>query len=639
MSSGGDTYRQILVAANDAEVGKMQTASSALDEASDQEQRQTRTRRACRTSLIAAGAVLGMLVGMQCYQARTRPERRPGSPGTGFTPKWVHSISREYATEAKTFRQASMPRNPRTVTLAGFQMKYLNGRYTERFGIDYVIANKPTFWDATGKFVLYFCGYSTQWKIGLLENFDNIKNGICDYTAYAPVKVSVLDFNKPRGWWEWRDGRDQEAPQAGVQVLSTTEGLSTSESSSSDIFDIQPTCEGPPYSPPDYMATYERTLSPRKAMKREVFYKQGACQDIWAVTVASLVERLLCITGSGQWAGPRAMLSAAYITSCASTAWIDGKDGCNSGKALEALWWIGENGVPTGGDELDRMTCVPFFQASETSNLSEAPACPSMCTNERYPRTMLQDLFKPEGLKFSYETTALESALHELKRTPILAIIPLFEDFYNHTSGVYRHTWGKRLGNHLLVCHGHSAEYFQCMNSGGTSRGHQGSVRIGLDVPLAFVIPGEISSSPSLPYPLPPLADVQLGGFQDANISGKYEYWAHPAGAIGGHKTFWKGDAYVLFWCVSEQAWAVHQLVGATYDSPQQWQVGLRALKSKLAANCSWSVKGPKLEQFKPIFSSPTLGWTEMRMGQPVVLATAGIQGQVQDASAGTLSR
>lgn len=527
-------------------------------------------------------------------------------------------------------RPGRLSRNHRTVTMGGFSRPELNARYTERFGLDYVVAQRETYWTLDLGYFLYYCRFSKQWIIGWGEhNLEKIRDKkICDYTAKGPVGDDILDVNRPRGWSEWKDGKLVEAPMAGVDILSTQEWLmNNGQHERFDSLDAYPNCKRPPYHPIDYFRVYTNGLTRREEITSNTDYNQGTCNDCWAITIAELVSRLLCITSDERWTGPRAFLSPGYITSCAQPAFVDKSDGCKSGgMPLQALWWIAEHGVPTGGEAFSEQTCVPFFHVNRSSP-TRAPSCPSDCTGLNYPRALKEDLFKPEGLKYTYQTSALESALKAMKEGPIAIIIPLYEDFYNYTGGVYRHRHGKRLGQHVMVAHGYQEGYIQGFNSWGTTWGYVGNYRVPVSFPLAFIIPGRIKGhGDGYPYPFPDSTlHVKMSGFDDKQLNGIFDLWVHELGIINGHPTYWRGDSVLLYYFPDDLHWAVVDLKKHTEMrlnftvGDQGWRgealQSILRLRQLLQKKGVWQARGPVMTQYNSLPDLPgtyAQGWFEI---------------------------
>ena len=82
----------------------------------------------------------------------------------------------------------------------------------------------------------------------------------------------------------------------------------------------------------------------------------------------------------------------------------------------------------------------------------------------------------------------VENDEDEIKRAlieygPLVICYPIYEDFYEYKSGVYRHEWGKRVGGHLVALVGYDDKN-QCWilkNSWGYEWGMNGWFRMGYD--------------------------------------------------------------------------------------------------------------------------------------------------------------
>jgi hypothetical protein len=87
----------------------------------------------------------------------------------------------------------------------------------------------------------------------------------------------------------------------------------------------------------------------------------------------------------------------------------------------------------------------------------------------------------------------IENDEEEIKRAlikygPLIICYPVYEDFYEYKSGVYRHEWGERVGGHLVALVGYDDKN-QCWilkNSWGAEFGMNGWFRMGYD-PEMFI--------------------------------------------------------------------------------------------------------------------------------------------------------
>jgi len=518
-------------------------------------------------------------------------------------------------------RPGRLPSEHRTVTMGGFlKNPIINGRYTERFGAEYVVNGRETYWSDDLEYFIYLCSWHSRWYIFSSTKLEAVRDDrMCYYTAASPVDAELVDSALPKGWSEWDGQQLIEVPTAGLHILSTQEWLEDFSPGSYDSVDIHPECKRPPYQPIEYSNEYTGNLSERDTMFSYQAENQGTCSNCWAIASAALIERLLCMHGAGKWVGPRTAISAAYITSCASSA-VSGDNGCEGGNALKALQWVGEHGVPTGGDHGDRKTCVPMFR-TYSDKTSVAPACPTKCVNSFYPRSLEEDLFIPEGLKYTWLTTAFESATLALLFSPIMIIIPLYEDFYEYKGGMYNHTWGKYIMDHIMVATGYSGDRIQGFNTWGANWGHAGMYWVNRSFVKHYIIPGQIEGlGAGYPYPLPKAAnEVVVSGFSETALNGHFELFTHEYGKVRGLDTYWKTDHLVLYWCHRKMFFAIAK-IPESVDWP--------GVPSYLAKNCPWQAHGPVLEKYAPINnlgSKMRLGWVEGADSDAPVLPEAGI--------------
>lgn len=570
-----------------------------------------------RTKLRARAAVAAIAAGAAALLCIFGSGGGIGSPTEAeqLGASWVNLLEQRRAeTQKDPFgseeRLGRLPHEHRTITLGGFLIwDYINGRYTERFGTEFLVNGFETYWASDLRNFLYACPKDNRWYVFSASKFgDTRDNGGCWYTVAAPNGADVLDPSLLKGWSEWDGtmGILVETPTAGVDILSTQEWVE-SATGAYDTLDVFPECKRPPYSSIDYRKTYSGELSKREKEFSYLAVFQGTCSNCWAVAAASLIERLLCINGNSQWVGPRTTVSAGYITSCATDAFTK-TNGCEGGYAVKALRWVGEHGVPTGGHPSSTRTCVPLFQINKDKE-TEAPSCPTQCTHQGYPRSLQADLFIPAGLQTSWQTTAFESARKALKRGPILIVIPMYEDFRNYTGGTYVHKTGKYLGDHIMVASGHNGSIIAGFNSWGPQWGWQGSYRLLPSLVKFYIIPGKIvGSGAGYPYPLPPSTmQVTIAGFTSEGLNGKYDLWMHPYGRVNGHQSYWKDDHTVLYWNAKQSCWAI-----AIFESMPLHLVAWGIEKHKHVFEAE--AFGPKLENYANMDALPSeqhLGWFE----------------------------
>lgn len=237
---------------------------------------------------------------------------------------------------------------------------------------------------------------------------------------------------------------------------------------------------------------------------------QGKCGSCWAQAAAYILETRLCIATDGNFSGPNAWFSSSYLTSCAMgpdtvEGWFNayvnpwGKrksgDGCRGGWASSAWDWTKKYGVPTGSkDPYTGSTCIPYnikgdsLAHFDTSSNREAPLCPENCTNDRYFRSMEEDLYK---LSFSWSTySSTEQAKRAMLEGPIAFIYKVYQDFHAYRYGIYEKSdvdsQGKKpksVGRHAVACFGYGkhysgVEFLRCRNSWGDWWGEQGDFSI-----------------------------------------------------------------------------------------------------------------------------------------------------------------
>jgi hypothetical protein len=242
---------------------------------------------------------------------------------------------------------------------------------------------------------------------------------------------------------------------------------------------------------------------------------------------------------------------------------------------LKALRWIGKHGIPTGGSGDGTYTCVPNF--ANGAKLEESrkhvvqigdqtvlkpPGCPTKCTNPDYPRTLQEDIFKPEGFTESWQTTVFESATRAIAlHGPVLINIQVYKSFLDYKEGVYsKKADDEFLYYHVVLAIGYGHDYVTAMNSWGTSWGNDGYFNIYRDLVEYYVVPGEIHGhGEGYPFPIPsaPMStNLQMEGFALEALNDRFTEVEEKV--VNGKETYWNdASTFFTYYCEGRAAWAI----------------------------------------------------------------------------------
>jgi len=110
----------------------------------------------------------------------------------------------------------------RTVTLGGFKMKSINEEYLEGPGEGFQMQGRETYWQASGKFFMYFCERFTKWRIAEISAFSKNMEGNCfAFVSDAYPGRDILNTTLIKGWIEVDNGEWQVREAAGVMQVGT----------------------------------------------------------------------------------------------------------------------------------------------------------------------------------------------------------------------------------------------------------------------------------------------------------------------------------------------------------------------------------------------------------------------------------
>eukprot|EP00929_Paragymnodinium_shiwhaense_P122172 TRINITY_DN94796_c0_g1_i1.p1 TRINITY_DN94796_c0_g1~~TRINITY_DN94796_c0_g1_i1.p1 ORF type:complete len:327 (+),score=101.10 TRINITY_DN94796_c0_g1_i1:84-1064(+) len=110
----------------------------------------------------------------------------------------------------------------RTVTLGGFAKKDLNEEYLEGPNDEFIMQGHETYWQASGKYFMYYCQRFRKWRISALSGFGENMEGNC--LAFVSDGIAGRDIRNEsliKGWIEVEDAAWVPRHEAGVVALGT----------------------------------------------------------------------------------------------------------------------------------------------------------------------------------------------------------------------------------------------------------------------------------------------------------------------------------------------------------------------------------------------------------------------------------
>ena len=210
---------------------------------------------------------------------------------------------------------------------------------------------------------------------------------------------------------------------------------------------------------------------------------QSSCGSCWANAAAGILQDRTCIQSKGQ---NKRTFSVNDIMSCCKL----NSHGCNGGQEYNALIYASVNGVPTGGDFVDKATCLPYPFPKCDHHVDgvygpckgdySTPSCDKKCVPES-KKVYNDDLNKG---KFPYKIGNNEQQIRKeiFENGPVTAAFSVFEDFPVYKSGVYHHVTGKYLAGHAVRIIGWGVEdkipFWLIQNSWNEGWGIGGSFKI-----------------------------------------------------------------------------------------------------------------------------------------------------------------
>uniref|UniRef100_A0A182PHW9 Peptidase C1A papain C-terminal domain-containing protein n=1 Tax=Anopheles epiroticus TaxID=199890 RepID=A0A182PHW9_9DIPT len=202
---------------------------------------------------------------------------------------------------------------------------------------------------------------------------------------------------------------------------------------------------------------------------------QGCCDSSYAVAAVSTMTDRWCVHSEGK---AQFNFGAFDVISCCHRCGF----GCDGG-VPNAVWhyWV-ENGITSGGAFGTHQGCqsYPFDVCKKSGEANNAPLCLRLC-QPGYNVTYAED--KHYGRVAYTVPKDEERIMYEVFNFgPAQATFTMYTDFVQYKSGVYRHTFGVRVGTHSVKVMGWGVEnnvkYWLCANSWGAQWGDDGFFKI-----------------------------------------------------------------------------------------------------------------------------------------------------------------
>jgi len=112
--------------------------------------------------------------------------------------------------------------NLHTVTLGGFDMANINEEYLEGPNDEFKMQGRETFWQASGKYFLYYCKRYDKWRIAEISAFSkNMDDNCFAFASDAYAGRDILNATNIKGWIEVKDGEWVHQKEAGVRQTGT----------------------------------------------------------------------------------------------------------------------------------------------------------------------------------------------------------------------------------------------------------------------------------------------------------------------------------------------------------------------------------------------------------------------------------
>lgn len=106
------------------------------------------------------------------------------------------------------------------ITLAGFKMESINEEYLEGPSPEFAMQGHMTYWQASGKYFMYFCQRFNKWRIAEISAFGRNMEGQCfAFVSDGHAGRDILDPSLIKGWIEVEDGQWVQREDAGVAAV------------------------------------------------------------------------------------------------------------------------------------------------------------------------------------------------------------------------------------------------------------------------------------------------------------------------------------------------------------------------------------------------------------------------------------
>jgi len=174
---------------------------------------------------------------------------------------------------------------------------------------------------------------------------------------------------------------------------------------------------------------------------------QGDCGSCWAFAITACLEQYLNHSGQG-----KIDVSEQQTVSCCTTC-----SGCDGGYLEEAAEYVTTNGIHAEADW--GYTATTGSCTSHSGKTYKGEKSYKVCSS--YPADM---------------KAALDAG------QVVDAAFYVYNDFFNYTSGVYKHKTGSMAGGHAVCAVGYddAGDYWIVRNSWGSSWGESGYFRISI---------------------------------------------------------------------------------------------------------------------------------------------------------------
>jgi len=142
-----------------------------------------------------------------------------------------------------------------TVTLSGFKMASINEEYLEGPTDEFKMQGRETYWQASGKYFMFYCERFAKWRIAEISAFSKNMGGNCfAFVSDGTPGRDILNASLIKGWIEVENGQWAVRPDAGVaQVGKLIDQMAAQEEDEEDVQDSNCTTDvgDDPFKPKD----------------------------------------------------------------------------------------------------------------------------------------------------------------------------------------------------------------------------------------------------------------------------------------------------------------------------------------------------------------------------------------------------